>query len=334
MDLTHEELGNDINCGVSILPNHELTTFCDALKSGDYALIQVMNMRKSGESSCLISNLVENGIKVFINYDAQASMLNHEVSPFGLDFMPINFTQTRPNRKDFPFPIYNNHIRLLITPYICLFSTMDIGGKHNYIKYREPLYSITDCEIVEQLKALYFQAPLRYSDYGCISFESRLGNRLVLDCGRSRRNAVISAANGFIDENSISGTEIEIVSCWFPDACYLSIINAARNGAKIKITTLKPFTDSGKGGISEIPFSVTKLFSAGLSSFLHPNIEVRYVGSLHGKFITTNGPCGTQSFITTSNLTNWGVLAGFEEMAIMTRSELVHDRLRDFSFNF
>jgi len=324
----------DENCGISILPNQLLFTLLENLRLDDYALIQVMNMRRSVECRELFESMIASGVKIFINYDEQASMLNGESEPFGMDDLPVIFNRTRLKRPSFPVPTSNNHIRLLITPYSCAFSTMDIGGKHNYKTFQEPLYLIEDSEIVEQLKALFFQGPIVYGNYGAISYQTELGNRLVLDDGRNPQNEVIKLANDFINLYSGPGQSLTIVSSWFPDACYRNLLKAAFEGTKINIVTLEPFSQSGKGGISELPFSLTKAFSLLLKNRLHPNIKVHFAKSLHGKFMLSQGPLGRRSFTTTSNLTCWGVLASSEEMAISTRSVQTAESLYGFVLNY
>ena len=324
----------DSDCGISVLANQDLSRVFDGLTRDDYLLLQVMTMTESPHCNDLITKLVEDGVIVYINYDAQASILNHESAPFGLGSVPVNFRQTRPASNNMFIPVDKNHIRLCITRHMCVFSTMDISEGHNHRRNREPLYLIGDPEIVEQLKALFLQAPIVQNRYGYIDFITRLDNRLVMDCGQDKSNMVLALANDFLVRNSIPGTEIEIVSSWFPDACYISIINAAKNGAKIKITILDPLCAGGKGGLSEVPFCLTKVLSNRLSGLLPPSVEIRYVHNLHGKYMTAKRPdSSVASVITTSNLTRWGVLARSEEMAIMTKSQQVYDQLIDFSFN-
>jgi len=323
----------DENCGISILPNHLLPTLLEDLQPDDYLLIQVMNMRSSVECTELLKKMFANDVKIFINYDEPASMLNGASEPFGMDNFHVIFNRTRIKRPSFPVPTSSNHIRLLITPYSCAFSTMDIGGKHNYKTFQEPLYIIEDSEIVEQLKALFFQGPIVYGNYGVISYQTELGNKLVLDDGKNPQNEVIKFANYFINLNSGPGQSMTIVSSWFPDACYGNILKAAFEGTKIDIITLEPFSQS-KFGISELPFSITKVFSLLMRNRLHPNIKVQFAKSLHGKFMLSQGPKGFDSFITTSNLTNWGVLASSEEMAISTRSVQTAESLYGFVLNY
>lgn len=331
MNFSEEADFVDRNCGISVLPNQALPSLCEGLGQGDYVLIQVMNMRKDGECKKFLSNMSEKGVRIFINFDEQASMLNGESSPFGLDdSIGIKFERTRLRRPSFPVPIFNNHIRLLITPYSCAFSTMDIGGKHNYKSYQEPLYLISDTEITEQLKALFFQSPKSYGRYGSVRFTTAMGNELTLDDGKGQGNEVINAANDFIYRNSGKDKSLTIVSSWFPDACYGQIRRSASLGTKINIVTLKPSSQGGKGGFSELPFSATKSVSLLLSHGLPSNIKINFADSLHGKFILAQGPMGESSFITTSNLTNWGVLASSEEMAISTSSPQTSQSLKEF----
>ena len=62
----------DENCGISILPNQLLFTLLENLRLDDYALIQVMNMRRSVECRELFESMIASGVKIFINYDEQA----------------------------------------------------------------------------------------------------------------------------------------------------------------------------------------------------------------------------------------------------------------------
>src|SRR3990167_8444435 len=88
----------DENCWISILPNHLLPTLLEDLQPDDYLLIQVMNMRSSVECTELLKKMFANDVKIFINYDEPASMLNGASEPFGMDNFHVIFNRTRIKR--------------------------------------------------------------------------------------------------------------------------------------------------------------------------------------------------------------------------------------------